>query len=76
VLQKKENLGISSPLSPGSRVPGSPLATHKDVKEGGFKAVVNDLLLQVFEDTCVGLRREDKTRSVARTKGGERGGCS
>ena len=39
-------------------------ATHKDVKEGSFKAVVDDLLLQVLLDACLGLEE----REMGRTK--------
>ena len=48
--------------------PGPPKSTHKDVKEGSFKVVVDDLLLQVLLDACVGLEEGDMNSSTGRNK--------
>lgn len=40
--------------------------THKNVKEGSFKAVVDDLLFQVLPDTCVGLQEGDRYKRLCR----------
>lgn len=48
----------SESCAPMPSVPRISKATHQDVKEGSFKAVVDDLLLQVLLDACVGLKRE------------------
>lgn len=38
-----------------------PTVTHKDVKEGSFEVVVDDLLLQVLPNTCVRLEEGMRT---------------
>lgn len=48
--------------------PQDPKVTHKDVKEGSFKLVVDDLLLQVLLDTCVGLEEGDTNSSAGKTQ--------
>lgn len=48
--------------------PQDPKVTHKDVKEGSFKVVVDDLLFQVLPDTCVGLKERDTNSSAGRTQ--------
>lgn len=46
----------------------NPKVTHKDVKEGSFKVVVDDLLLQVLLNTCFGLKEKDTNSSTGRTQ--------
>lgn len=48
--------------------PQDPQVTHKDVKEGSFKLVVDDLLLQVLPDACVGLEEGDTNSTAGRTQ--------
>lgn len=48
--------------------PQDPKVTHKDVKEGSFKVVVDDLLLQVLLDTCLGLEEGDTNSSAGKTR--------
>lgn len=48
--------------------PQDPKVTHKDVKEGSFKVVVDDLLLQVLLDTCLGLEEGDTNSSAGKTQ--------
>lgn len=45
-----------------------PTATHKDVEEGSFEVVVDDLLLQVLPNTCVRLEEEDTNSSTGRAR--------
>lgn len=70
VWQKKRIQPESCPQFPlCPRGPsGSPQVTHKDVKEGGLKVVVDDLLLQVLLDACVSLEKGDADSSPGRTR--------
>lgn len=68
-MQKEENPARESrPCTISAPEDPVPKATHKDVKEGSFKVVVDDLLLQVLLDACVGLEEGDTNSSAGRTK--------